>query len=418
MVAVCERFKYVPLTVSKISTWNELQALYPVWKPLLQECSGPTIFSTPEWLGAWWCAFVSDNELVALVFRNALNEIVGLAPFYKDRLTGPLYFSVRRLRLVGDGSGDSDNLDLIVRRGYEEAYVQALLAWLTTEPGWDVCELNTLPPDSSSLPEMIRELKACRWTCRQVETPRSTISLPEKWEDYLCQISKKEKTKINYYTNRLKRRFEVSFSRCTGENELQACLDTLFELHRKRWESRHEPGSFASTERRAFYYDMARSFLKQKWLEFWQLKLDGRTVAAQFGFRYRDTVYSLQEGFDPALSSDRVGYILRAHALKTLMMEGVRRYDFLGGENPSKDRWGAQISHYVDIHFARPHSRGGAYLRLDDAVRVSKGWLKSKLPASALEAVRRVYRAAHRTPAAGQKSVADGNMQEPTNPQE
>jgi CelD/BcsL family acetyltransferase involved in cellulose biosynthesis len=406
----------VALTVSKISTWSELERLRSVWESLLRESSGPTIFSTPEWLGAWWRAFANGNELVILVFHNAVNEIVGLAPFYKDRVSGPLSFSVRRLRLVGDGSGDSDNLDLIVRQGCEGSYVQALLAWLTAEPGWDVCELNTLPLDSSSLTAMVHELKARRWKFRQLETPRSTISLPEKWEDYLGQISKKEKTKINYYTNRLKRRFEVGFSRCTDDNELQACLDKLFELHQKRWELRREPGSFASTARREFYYDMARSFLKQRWLEFWQLKLDGKTVAAQFGFRYRDAVYSLQEGFDPGLSSDRVGYVLRAQALRTLISEGVHHYDFLGGENPSKDRWGAQIGHYIDIHFARPRSRGAAFLRLDGAARWAKDWLKSNLPTAAIGAARRVYHAARGTSDAGQKMGGAGNGQTPFEP--
>ncbi len=397
LVAAREDRKLLAVTTKKISSWNELEALRSPWEALLGDCAGPTIFSTPEWLGAWWRAFASDKELTGVAFLNSTGEIVGLVPLYRDRFSGPLKFPVRRVRFVGDGSTDSDNLDLVIARGYEDTCVRALLDWLGAEPGWDVCELNTLPLDSASLPELLRELNDRRWTLRKLETPRSTISLPATWEGYLGQISKKEKTKINYYTNRLKRRFEVSFGRCADEGELGACLESLFELHQKRWELRGLPGTFASQERRKFYYEMAAAFLKRKWLEFWLLKLDGKTVAAQFGFRYRDAVYSLQEGFDPALSSDRVGYLLRAHALKTLIGEGVRQYDFLGGEDPSKDRWGAQLGRYIDVHFARPHSRGSAYLKFDEATGESKSWLKANLPAPAFRVAQRVYHAVRGT---------------------
>jgi hypothetical protein len=68
---------------------------------------------------------------------------------------------------------------------------------------------------------------------------------------------------------------------------------------------------------------------------------------------------------------------------------GVRRYDFLGGEDPSKDRWGAKVGNYVDIHFARPYTRGSVYLGFDQAARSAKVWLRSNLPTPALGALRR-----------------------------
>jgi CelD/BcsL family acetyltransferase involved in cellulose biosynthesis len=150
-----------------------------------------------------------------------------------------------------------------------------------------------------------------------------------------------------------------------------------------------KPGAFASAQRCEFYYSMAASFMERGWLEFWIMALDGKAAAAQFGFRYRDAVYSLQEGFDPAYSSDRVGYVLRAHVLKTLIGQGVRQYDFLGEEDPSKNRWGANVGSYADIHFARPLTRGALYLRIDQTTRSLKGWFRTNLPAPVLRALRK-----------------------------
>jgi CelD/BcsL family acetyltransferase involved in cellulose biosynthesis len=381
----------MPLQAKIVRTWDELEAIRPAWERILQGAETLTIFSTLEWLGAWWKAFAKDKELIALVFSNSDDEIVGIVPLYADLVETALPFRVRRLRFVGDGSEDSDNLDLILRAGYETSCTQAFLSWLESSADWDICELNTLPLDSAALPLLVSDLKRRGWTRRQLETPRSMISLPETWENYLDHtISKKEKTKSSYYTSRLEKRFKVYITKCDDRQTLSGSLATLFDLHQKRWHLKGGPGSFSSLERCELYYNMSPSLLERGWLEFWILQLDGKPVAAQYGLRYRNAVYSLQEGFDPAYSSERVGYVLRAHVLRTLIGEGVRQYDFLGGEEASKVRWGAQKESYADIHFARPLTRGAAYLRMDQTTRAFKGWFRMNLPAPVLRALRKL----------------------------
>ena len=92
-------------------------------------------------------------------------------------------------------------------------------------------------------------------------------------------------------------------------------------------------------------------------LDFWLLKLNGRIVAAQLGLRYGDTVFSLQEGYDPDYSTDSVGYVLRSQVLRNLIAQGVHNYDFLRGTDESKARWGSVVKSYLNINFARPRSR-------------------------------------------------------------
>jgi CelD/BcsL family acetyltransferase involved in cellulose biosynthesis len=387
---VSERRVSMPLKVRTVRTWDELEAIRPAWESILQGAEALTIFSTFEWLGAWWKAFAKDKELLALVFSNSDDEIVGVVPLYAESIKAPIPFRVRRLRFVGDGSEDSDNLDMIIRAGYESVSTNAFLSWLESNSDWDICELNTLPLESVTLPLLVSELKRRKWTLRRLESPRTTILLPDTWESYLEQkISKKEKTKIGYYANRLQRRFQVSITKCNDVKELPASLATLFELHQKRWELKGGLGAFSSLERCELYRNMAPTFAARGWLEFWILQLDGKPAAVQYGFRYRNAVYSLQEGFDPAYSSERVGYVLRAHILKTLIGRGVRQYDFLGGEERSKIRWGAQIGSYTDIHLARPMTRGSIYLKMDQTTRAWKSWIRTNLPAPLLRVLRK-----------------------------
>jgi CelD/BcsL family acetyltransferase involved in cellulose biosynthesis len=388
--AVSERRDSVPLQVRTVNAWNDLEAIRPAWESILQGAEALTIFSTLEWLGAWWKAFAKDKELVAPVFLNSDGEVVGVVPLYIDLVEQTLPFRVRRLRFVGDGSEDSDNLDLIIRGGYEIPCTQAFLSWLESNPDWDICELNTLPWNSAALPELISDLKRRKWSLRRLERPRSMIYLPNTWETYLEQtISNKEKTKIAYYTNRLQKRFQVSITKCDNVEALAASLAALFELHQKRWQLRGTPGAFASVQRRELYYNMAATFIERGWLEFWILHLNGKPVAGQYGFRYRNAVYCLQEGFDPAYSSDSVGYVLRAQVLKTLIGQGVSQYDFLGGEAPSKDRWGAQKASYEDIHFAQPRTQVAIYLKVHQTTHALKRWVRTNLPAPLLGVLRK-----------------------------
>ena len=166
------------------------------------------------------------------------------------------------------------------------------------------------------------------------------------------------------------------------------CLDALFELHQGRWENAGEKGSFASLRRRNFYWELSRALLKKNALELWALKLDHKIVAVQFAFRHNDRVFQLQEGYDHRRPSDRLGYVLRGEVLKTLIAEGVRVYDFLGGEDSYKARWGAQPGYYRTLRFAPRFSKGGILLQLSTQAEAGKQWLQRNLPSLAWSVLR------------------------------
>lgn len=369
------------LQVRVYESLDDLQGLLPAWENLLSHSPTATIFSTWEWLAPWWRAFGNDQELMVLAFFDPHQTLAGLAPLSLSthRVSRVLKFGF--LRLVGDGSGDSDNLDLPVCAGYEEEFTRALLEYLDRTAGrWDLCQFNTLPAHSPAGNHLRKHLKQRGWTHFEYPRPWSVVVLPGSWESYLKQLSSKERGKLAYYSRRLGKNHEVRYYKCTQESELPTCLEALFQLHQARWQLQGQPGSFGSQHRRQFYSEMGRLFLARRWLEFWLLDLDGKTVAAQFGFRYSDTVFQLQEGFDPAYSADSIGYVLRGYVLKQLIADGVRRYDFLAGQSPDKARWGTQMGNYIDIHFGKPFSRGSVYLRWRHNARQSKEWLRAHLP--------------------------------------
>src|SRR5262249_19655982 len=151
-------------------------------------------------------------------------------------------------------------------------------------------------------------------------------------------LSSEDRTNVGRYRRRLHARHRVTISRCTREDQIASYLGALFILHQGRWQNSGQAGSFAYEDRRRFYHDLSASLLARGWLELWSLKLQEQICAVQFGFRYGDRAYQLQEGYDHTRRSDRVGLVLRSEVLKQLISENIKVYDFLGGTDRYKAR--------------------------------------------------------------------------------
>jgi CelD/BcsL family acetyltransferase involved in cellulose biosynthesis len=370
------------LSLRAYENLDELSALRPAWDELLSHYPASTTFSTWEWLSCWWSCFGNNRQLLILALFDSAS-LVGLAPLsISEEREG--WLSLRVLRLMGDGSGDSDNLDFPVRPGFERAFAKAILQHLEQRRRqWDVCLLNTLPPDSFVAGCLAETLSSSSWTFFEYSSKSSAVALPESWELYARTLSSEDRKNLTRYTRRLQLRCATRIYRCTEQDELPVCLEALFRLHQGRWQNAGEPGSFSPAQRREFYTRLSQCLLARGWLEFWALELDGEIAALQFALRYGEKVFQLQEGYDHKRKSDRLGYVLRGEVLKQLISEKVRTYDFLGGEDPYKARWGARQGHYRQIHFARRLGIGAAWLRFLDKAARSKDWLRRKLPSPA-----------------------------------
>jgi CelD/BcsL family acetyltransferase involved in cellulose biosynthesis len=368
------------LEIRTYHSLDELLSISETWEELLANYPLATTFSTPAWLGSWWRNFGQGQELLAAAFF-ADSRLVALAPFSLTSLRIAKAISLRQLRLMGDGSNDSDNLDLPVWPGFEDRFAASLLDFLEREHGaWDFGELNTLPAQSPSA-NALRQLMARRkWLAIERQQPASAISLPETWEEYLEQLSSEDKKNLTRYTRRLEKRGSVKIYRCSTESQIPKCLEALFVHHQARWEAAGERGSFSVQERKNFYFELSRLLLAQGRLNLWALELDGEVAAVQFAFRYGRQVFQLQEGNDPKHASDRLGFILRGQVLKQLIVDGVQIYDFLGGALGYKSRWGAQERVYSEIHFARPLTLGSTYLQMRHGGVRGKAWLRKNLP--------------------------------------
>jgi len=368
------------IEISIVDSEDGLKCLRDDWNRLLQQSSSDTIFLTWEWMVSWWGSYGTGRTLWILKVEMD-NELIGLAPLYKQKFHWFGYLSYSGLYLIGDGSGDSDYLDLIAKVGTEEVVVRSLVEFLLKhQTQWDVFFLNETPSTSGnyrSLRRFFREA-SCFW--QEVEVPCTYVELPSDWEQYLRSLKPRMRTKIRSLTKRLEQDFTVQIDYCKRGDELQAWLESLYKLHGERWQQNGQEGVFISSSKRQFYQCISSLFLTQGWLRFYALTVNGRYVAHQFCFEYRNQLLLLQEGFAPQWERYGVGNVLRAYVFRDCIERKITVYDFLGGVTDHKLSWGGTVKKSIRMAIGLPVIKNSIFFRLPKAIAVGKSTLKALLP--------------------------------------
>lgn len=267
------------------------------------------VFATPDFHETWWKHFgAGRTPLLHGVFDDG-GRLAGVLPLYRWR--------PGVARFMGHGGGDE--LGPAAREADRVAVAEALpkLAPLV------VCE-HLRPEWSGALgaSPVIEE-----------GSPVLPVAAFADWDAYLATRSSNFRQQVRARTKKLEQAHEVRY-RLADEASLEADLDTLFRLHRARWQ---KPSTFGSRE--AFHRDFARVALGRGWTRLVVLELAGAPAAAWYGFRFGEVDSYYQSGRDPSLERESVGLVLLAHTIRAAFEDGRREYRFLRGDEPYKGRF-------------------------------------------------------------------------------
>jgi peptidoglycan/xylan/chitin deacetylase (PgdA/CDA1 family)/CelD/BcsL family acetyltransferase involved in cellulose biosynthesis len=335
----CGECSMIRITLHR--NWDELCYLAADWDRLLAESSSDTIFLTWEWCEAWWKAYGNERSLFVLTAWEG-SDLVGIAPFYVDRKRH-WHKLWNCLRIIGDGSGDSDYLDCFTERGREHQVLAAFMQFLETlSDQWDWIQIQGAPQDSPCLAALIANATERGWSFASETVPCATLPLPNSWDSYLGTLRPRIRTKVRSTLGHLESQLKLTPTECAAANDLDIWLAQLFEVHTRRWEQRHQPGVFRSGSKRLFYRQVSLSTLEKGWLAFHRLTWGERPLALQYGFRYHNHLYVLQEGYDPSFEALRPGIALRGWVVRGEIERGLAEYDFLAGTARHKLDWGAR----------------------------------------------------------------------------
>jgi len=128
--------------------------------------------------------------------------------------------------------------------------------------------------------------------------------------------------------------------------EMTSGLQTLFDLHAKRWATRRLAGNFWNPLVRDFHAEAVPALAGRGRIRLFELRANGRPIAFQYALRFKEAFSLYQVGFDPTSPDARLkqtqyspGVALIGLCLQAAVREGLREADFLRGWEGYKLEW-------------------------------------------------------------------------------
>lgn len=311
-------------------------AIREEWETLERAIGNPSLFMTWRWQRLWWTHYGVGRQLRIFVARDG-QRLLGVLPMYEEmRTSGP--FRLCRLRTVGSG-GDTapDDLDALLHPDYAQEIAAEFARRLTLpRTPWNIVSCPDLTPHA---PFAMAFLEASRTHSFALlrRSERSIICgpLPDKWDKYLHDLGAHRRKGLR----RKFRKFEADGGVVVwhhGAEAVDAAFDNLARLHRMRWTGRTSEHAFSSEQYLAFHRALMHALDQQGALRLMELRIQGQPIAMRYGYRWGNTFFDLQSGFDPAFYEYSPGELCISFCVERAIGEGCSAFDMLRGDYEHK----------------------------------------------------------------------------------
>jgi len=328
----------------KLEILDRLEAIGPdPWRALHRSARLPAPFLTFAWQREWTRTFAAGHRLELRTLRDADGRLVAVLPLHEAE--------PGVLRLLG-GTDVSDYRDLVAVAGREEEAWTTLLA----AHGDDVVlDLHCVPAQSPTVTALpgLAEVAGLSLTT-EVEERCPVLSLPRTWEAYLARLDSKHRHELQRKIRRVER--EMPDARVTMVSRADDIADRFgdfLDLHRR---SRTGKAKFMDARMEEFFRRVLLALAVDGAVRIWFLDTNGGPIASFVTLEWDGTVGLYNSGFHPDRSALSPGLVLLARLIEDAIARGVRRFDFLRGEERYKYEFGPTPEPVYTVRVARRRS--------------------------------------------------------------
>jgi CelD/BcsL family acetyltransferase involved in cellulose biosynthesis len=349
------------IAVQFMTSADDFARLAPDWNRLHEEADAASVFNS--WISQyqWWQVYGAGQPLRILVALEH-GQTLGILALYIQTIR-VLGLRVRLLRFVGSGADTHpDDLGPVLAPGREEAVARALAQAALHVSDADVVLLTDIDP-RSPLPRALEQAAAAarREPLTGISERIAYIDLPRSWGEFVASLRSNRRTRLKSARRKLAVGHRVRFFVWQDAEALDGAFERLAELHQRRWRQAGGSESFATPQYVAFHRGIMKATLPRGWLRLYCLELDGEIAAMTYCYRFRNRVYLMQAGFDPACANLNPGKVLLGYALEHAISEGNEVFDFLRGEHRYKDQFATGYRTTLGVRIFRPSLGALAY---------------------------------------------------------
>ena len=351
-----------------------LDALGEAWDGLLARSGADPLFNSREWLTAWWSQYGAQFG-AELDIRSAMRgaELLGLGLFSRRRVAHRLGVEGVRLELLGTARGTggvafSERTELLLDSTVAEEAGAALVEHLLADASWDELFVSYTSQDGPTHRAFRRVAEACGGYLRVADHMEAwAISLESGFEAILAALGSGTRARLLGSRRRLEEAGAVR-ERLLKADELEEGWDIFGRLHEARWQR-----SFGTHWRR-FYGTIAAAQVARGTPAMSVLEFEGQPISLLVNFRAGRREYSIASAFVP-VEVKRVspGWLHLGLAIERACADGMRAFDFLGGEGKNeqyKAAFGGQSSQLLCLQLLRGRRLKFMYRAWDQARRL------------------------------------------------
>ncbi len=347
----------VSLTVSRIRTFDEADALADDWRALHRTAAVSNPFAAPDWLLTWARHFVPERDLdIFTVWRDG--ALIGLAPWYVKR--DPLL--PRRLQLLGSGRHDAltELPQVLTAPGEARSVLRAVIGEWSQRPGdWGWLELPVMADQGWFEPEWLTgTVRECGLVQHKATRATVVLDLPPDVPALHAGLKRNLLESTHRARNRLDKAGRPwAITAHEDPVDIVRALSVLIVLHAARARlsgRRHHPDQLAVPARREFLREALAAMARRGQAQILTLDVAGRPVAAQLVLHAPGGSYLGLSGVDPDWWQASPVTLLQLHAAEVAVERGHREFNLSLGPSVSKLRWSEQVRQHPEFIVCGP----------------------------------------------------------------
>lgn len=343
------------LCVQVVSEYEQFLSLAPMWDRLVDEAGVDHPYLTHGWVRAWWDASGGNRGLYVLVVRDG-DDPLAIAPFMTDRAT---MYGVPMRRLTGIAGAPTERFDLIIKDRPEDC-CRAVWAHVSARAHqWDVLELRQLTAQAHAMTQLAKLAVEDRFlvgSWRSTQSPY--VPVTRSWAQYYAALSKNHQSNMRRRRNGLNKLGRTSCEVVTSGGTLERDTADCFWLEAAAWKGANGTAIICRRDTRAFYTKMIKVAAADRRLRLYFLTVDGRRIATTLAVAYRNKLFVMKLGYDPAFARYTPSQVLMEHILRQAWEREVDEVDLLGETATWKECWTSEKRAHQWLFIFPPRALG------------------------------------------------------------
>ena len=316
------------------------------------------IFLNLDWFVAWGERYVAMNQsntpVSAVSLESATGKLLGACPYVLES-----YFGFKVFSLAGYYYPFRS---IIIDKFSIAEGTKALVKTLHQSKLTNVVRLGPLEQSAEITKNIQQAFAQQKWFCHKVEHGQQhAVTLPDSFEQYTSQLSKKMVGNMRREKNKLRKLGEVRDVKYTGlsAEEWAPVIDDCACVERNSWVNKADNGKSVMHNEEMFWKRLLQNKETSDRTTILITYLDDKPISYNVALDSGEWRYGLSSHFDDEYKKLGVGGATHMLVIEDAIEKGIKKLNMGYGFASYKQRWNAEpTSELVDYFYFRPNLIG------------------------------------------------------------